>query len=115
MKKLLFLFTTILLPMITSADESGTCGDNLTWTYVESTKTLTISGSGDMTDFYKDGRGPIIATPWYNFRKNISIIVIEDGVTSIGGIAFSGCKELTSVTIGNSVKNIGSQAFSGCI
>jgi hypothetical protein len=39
---------------------------------------------------------------------------IPNSVTSLGGSAFSGCKNLTSVTIGNSVSSIGSSAFSGC-
>lgn len=28
----------------------GKCGENLTWLYDKETKTLTISGSGDMSD-----------------------------------------------------------------
>ena len=48
MKRILYLFIVIFLPLAASADDSGTCGDNLTWTYVEETGTLTISGSGDM-------------------------------------------------------------------
>ena len=33
------------------ADDSGSCGTAVTWSYVESTQTLTISGSGAMTDY----------------------------------------------------------------
>ena len=33
------------------ADDSGTCGTSLTYSYVESTHTLTISGTGAMTDY----------------------------------------------------------------
>ncbi len=38
MKKLLYLFIVFLLPMAASADDSGTCGDNLTWTNVSETR-----------------------------------------------------------------------------
>ena len=41
-------------------------------------------------------------------------VAIPDGVTSIGGYAFSGYSSLTSVTIPNSVTSIGSDAFNGC-
>ena len=44
----------------------------------------------------------------------LTSVTIHDGVTSIGGYAFSGCRSLTSVTIPNSVTNIGNYAFSGC-
>ena len=47
-------------------------------------------------------------------RKNADVIVIPNGVTSIGQSAFKGCSGLTSVTIPNSVTSIGNYAFSGC-
>jgi hypothetical protein len=55
MKQQILLFLMALLPMVASADDSGNCsGDidnNVTWTYVESTQTLTISGSGSMGEY----------------------------------------------------------------
>ena len=41
-------------------------------------------------------------------------ITIPDGVTYIGGFAFSGCSSLTSITIPGSVTRIGQWAFSSC-
>ena len=49
--KQLLLFLMIALPSVARADDSGTCGNNLTYYYAESTKTLTISGSGAMKDY----------------------------------------------------------------
>ncbi|MBE6356270.1 MAG: hypothetical protein E7058_04055, partial [Lentisphaerae bacterium] len=46
--------------------------------------------------------------------KNITSIVIPDGVTTIGNRAFDDCRSLTSVTIPDSVTTIGDSAFSGC-
>ena len=97
--------------MMASADNSGYCGANgrnLTWTYDEATKTLTISGTGQMASYYYD------ISPWSDFRASIKNIIIKDGVTSIGEDAFQSCKGLTSVTIPNSVTEIGDEAFSGC-
>ena len=109
MKKYVFLFLLTLLPMMANADSSGTCGSNLTWTYVEATNTLTISGNGGMSN-YTSSTG----VPWYSFRSSIRTVVIQNGVTSIGGAAFYGCTGLTSVTIPNSVTSIGFTAFYNC-
>ena len=108
MKKQLLLLMMMLLPMMAYAYTFGTCGKNVTWTLVESTGTLTISGSGAMKDY-----GYYADVPWYNFRTKILTVIIEDGVTSIGDGAFSSCG-LTSVTIPNSVTSIGNSAFFGC-
>ena len=91
------------------ADNGGECGTNLTWSYVESTHTLTISGTGAMADFdYQE-------TPWYGYTTDITNIVIEGGVTTIGEDAFSYCDGLTTVTIPNNVTTIGNCAFEWCI
>ena len=50
----------------------------------------------------------------YPARKKGNNYKIPDGVTWIGGGAFSGCSNLTSITIPNSVTYIPDDAFSGC-
>ena len=103
-----------LLPVSAFADEataSGTCGYNLTWT-LDGDGTLTISGTGAMTDYSNYG-APYNA-PWFNSRTPIKSAIISYGVTSIGDYAFYYCTSLTSVTIGNSVTSIGEHAFEGC-
>ena len=89
------------------APTSGTCGDNLTWTLVDGV--LTISGTGAMDDYTVEER-----SPWYSGRSEITSVVIENGVTSIGARAFPGCDSLTGVTIPNSVTTIGAMAFIEC-
>lgn len=110
MKQLFFLFIAFLLPLFSYADDSGTCGDGLTYTYVESTQTLTITGNGAMSgyDYYSP------KAPWSAYKADIKTIIIAEGVTSIGRCAFYGCSGLTSITISNSVKNIGNYAFQDC-
>ena len=55
-----------------------------------------------------------VSRGWQNSIGNITSVVIEDGVTSIGASAFYGCGGLTSVSIPASVTHIGEYAFSGC-
>ena len=43
-----------------------------------------------------------------------SVVVVPDGVTTIGSFAFDGCSSLTSITVPNSVTTIGEMAFYGC-
>ena len=90
------------------AATSGTCGTNLTYT-LDSDGVLTISGTGEMTNYSSPS-----SVPWYSNRASIKKVVIENGVTSIGGSMFYNCTSLTSVTIGDSVTSIGSSAFRDC-
>ena len=46
--------------------------------------------------------------------RDVTDVVVADGVTSIGHRAFDGCRSLTSITIPNSVTSIGGWAFDGC-
>ncbi len=98
----------LLRPVLTAraAETSGSCGENLTWEYDSETKTLTISGTGAMTNYYLLDKSP--------FKElEFSTAVISDGVTGIGDYAFSGCADLTNIMIPESVTSIGSGAFSG--
>lgn len=109
------LMIASLLPATALAADvvaSGTCGaegdgSNLTWT-LDSEGTLTISGSGDMHDYYYD------SMPWYVYRSQLKSAVIAEGVTSICDYAFVDCESLTSVTIPDGVMNIGYEVFAGC-
>ena len=103
MKKQILLLILALLPVVVSADYSGSCGTNVNYTYISATKTLTISGSGKMT-----------RNPWYSYCENIQQVLIEEGVTHISGDAFRGCTNLTSVSIPSSITSIGAQAFLKC-
>lgn len=108
MKKLLSLalVLTMLLSMVplfsltVSASSTGYVGD-CSWT-LDGTQ-LTISGNGSMgykTDW-----------PW---GKNITELVISEGVTTIGIGAFMDCSKLKTVTLPNTLKIIDKFAFYGC-
>lgn len=92
---------------------TGKCGDNLTWTFEKSTKTLTISGTGEMWNYdYDISDGPL--SPWINLRLDIKTVLLEDGITSIGTAAFNGCSNMETINIPNSIITIGSCAFWEC-
>ena len=87
---------------------TGQCGDHLSWSFADGI--LTISGTGDMYDYEV-----IFSTaPWSNISNNITSLIIQNGVTSIGNDAFLRCCNLSSVTLGNDIKSIGEYAFNQC-
>ena len=51
----------------------------------------------------------------YTIRKDLTSVIIPDGITEIGDWAFSYCTGLMSVIIPDSVTKIGNGAFSNCI
>lgn len=85
----------------------GVCGDNLLWT-LDDEGMLIISGTGDMEGSSSD------CMPWYNQKDNITAVIVEEGVTSIGSKAFHECNNLNAVSLPNSVSGIGWRAFYGC-
>ncbi len=88
-------------------------GANVTWTYIESSNTLTIGGTGPMTNTFPGSNDPSV-TPWGNYRSQIAHVVVEDGVTSIGKCSFYYIPTILSVSIGRGVKSIGNLAFYQC-
>ena len=100
MKKQLLSLMMMLLPMVAMADASGNAG-TLTWTYTESTKTLSIEGNGAIPNYNESSN----KSPWRAYP--VEKIIIGDGVTSIGNFAFYNMKDVTDLYIPNSVTNIG--------
>ena len=111
MKKQLLLMLMMLMSIVASADDSGSCGENVTYTYVEATHTLTLSGTGEMTDYNPLNGDP---APWSSYQNNITSIIIKEGITSIGQGAFRNCSILPSIVVPKSVTSIKRQAFYNC-
>jgi hypothetical protein len=129
---LAILMVISIIPITASAATySGTCGDNLIWTYDSYNGRLTISGTGAMYDYNYNNR------PWESYEDKIKKVVLEDGITSTGSYAFfdfdilvnvticdslialadrtfSSCDKLSSITIPDGVTTIGNSAFSFC-
>ena len=134
-KSLLLLFAVITLVAVccfgaSALEESGSCGENVTYTYNSKTKELVISGSGAMTDYRVGNNSPFhhsdinsiiikngvtrIGDNAFSSCYNLQNIIIPDSVTSIGEAVFVYCKSLQSITIPDSVTTIGFKAFTWC-
>ncbi|ETK06165.1 hypothetical protein T230_14030 [Tannerella sp. oral taxon BU063 isolate Cell 1/3] len=87
---------------------SGTAGP-LTWKYDTGTKTLTISGKGEMPNY--DWEHP---APWQDHSQEMLILVVEEGITGIGDNAFRNAANLISASLPKTVNRIGNWAFSSC-
>ncbi len=84
----------------------GVCGDDLEW-MLDSSGTLTITGSGDMYDCEMYG------APWCEASDRIVTIKLPEGLTSIGAFAFQKTA-ISKITIPDSVQAIGDSAFYCC-
>jgi hypothetical protein len=116
-----------------TALDTGSCGDDLAWSYDEGV--LTLSGTGAMYDYDGDSN----RAPWYElYAEEIRSVVIGSGVTALGEYAFAGltalesldmdalqipeipdylcfgCTGLYEVRLPASATVIGEGAFSGC-
>lgn len=84
------------------------CGGDLTWSFDDSTGTLTVSGTGDMYTFTD-----AVRVPWLSISNDITNVVIEEGVTSIGDYAFANCLNIEKVSLPTTLNSIGVRAFAG--
>ncbi|MBR5188251.1 MAG: leucine-rich repeat domain-containing protein, partial [Clostridia bacterium] len=103
------LLVSLFAPFVSAAEDSGTCGGNLSWTLSEA-GVLTISGTGDMKNYSE-----LYTAPWYSHKAEIRMIVVEEGVTSIGNRAFRDLEHVLSVKLPTTLKTIGKYAFVNCL
>ena len=94
---------------IVKATNSGSCGDNLTWSY--DSGVLQITGTGAMYNYTDTKLG---VAPWHWLSSKITTVVIDSRVTSIGDYAFADLNNFDSFLITGNVTTIGSHAFQGC-
>ena len=93
---------------------SGTTGP-LTWKYDTGTKTLNISGKGEMPSYrYVEKNQLLPTTPWLAFKNELAHAIIEEGVTGISDCTFYELSELVSVTLPKSLLKIEHFAFVNC-
>ena len=111
MKKIFTLFVAAVaaVTMFAKTAESGYCGANLTWFYNPSDSSLTISGTGPMTNYSQDNYAP-----WFAYNDKIKSLKLELGMTTIGDYAFYMLGLVKEATIPVGVTSIGDYSFGGC-
>lgn len=88
----------------------GTLNDSVDWAF-KSSGVLLILGSGEMPDFSASSPAP------WNRREIIdavSTLEVEEGISKIGALSFTGFDSLTDISLPKSLLDINDSAFSNC-
>ena len=78
----------------------GVEGASVSWSYDETSTTITITGEGATRDFGGEG----VVDPFASVRATVTSIVVAEGVTGLGAGIFAECTALTSIKIGNAAQ-----------
>jgi hypothetical protein len=118
MKKIFLLIITVVMLCVQTYGQTWNIGHGGCYSCAATSKvtatldngTLTISGIGAMKDYGSE--------PWkinsINYSSQITHVVIEEGVTTIGDYAFFNLNNLVSIEIPEGITSIGSDAFRSC-
>ena len=82
------------------------CGADARYSFDSDGGVLTITGTGATEDYTS-----VANTPWYELCSQIKAVVVQSGITSVGGYAFAECENLEKVTLADTVTSIGTYAF----
>ena len=96
---------------IADKDKLQSCGieENTVFWELDQDGVLKISGQGEMQNWENETE-----VPWSEQRQEIKKVEITEGVTSVGGYAFSNCINAAEIVIPDSVQEIGEYAFFNC-
>ena len=131
MKKLFFILTLALLPLLVQADPVKINGIYYNLNGTEAEVTNKAGGDGDDDAISNSYTGavsipPTVRTSGITYKvtaigkkafykcSDLISVAIGDNVTTIDDKAFYGCDGLTSLTIPSSVTTIGEEAFYSC-
>ena len=87
----------------------GNLSTGLHWAYDDETKTLSITGAGEIPDYNYPNE-----QPWCAFGGKAQTLTLGEGVAKIGKKAFASFQVLPSITLPKSVATIGERAFENC-
>ena len=94
---------------------TGSVGDHVVWTYDPSTKTLTLTGTGETYGYPSD------VPPWYGrldenvaYTPELENVVIGEGITKLGDRLFINSSKLSSVTVPSTLTEIAQKTFMNC-
>ena len=65
-----------------------------------------VEGDDQQSDLHK--------VPWYDTRDRVTVVVVEEGISTVGSYAFSGFSSLKEVILPGSVKTLGEHCFDRC-
>ena len=103
------LITTMYIPYQCFAEVvSGKCGRTATYEFDDSTGTLTMSGTGEVTGSQSG------CTGWKDYKDSITTLIIEEGITSIYQSTFASFTNLETIVLPQSLTSIGKMSFARC-
>ncbi len=119
MKKIGFLFATVVMMLMLAFSVSAESDLNFILNYDEKSYSVSAAHTsiqGSLIIPSTHYGKPVTHIDHAAFMNCVKLesITIPDSITLIGSYAFEGCTGLTDVTISNSVRSIGTLAFSGC-
>lgn len=86
-------------------DPDADASDSVKWRF-DTNGTLTVSGNGDMDDY-----SYVSDAPWADYADIIEKVVVREGITRLGTIAFASLTGLQSVSLPKTLTLIGQNAF----
>ena len=81
---------------------TGSCGENISYSFLPGEWILNITGTGNMDD----------GCPWYKYSNYIMELSFSEGITKIGNYTCQNMPRIKKVAIPSTVTSVGSYAFS---
>lgn len=108
-KSIKFISVFMSFVIVLTAFSVFAFADDINYSYDENTYTLTIYGSGNMSDVDDE-----YSQPWRQYATKAKCIIVDNGITSLGKYAFSGFNKAESILLPDSLTTINQHAFASC-